>query len=907
MENNNVYILQIEGKDLIKSKEDGYKLSKYKNFKATLDYSLLSIKLKELAKSAFKKKKDKNIFYVGKNGKLHSKAIVSVTFKYSVKNEDDKITANTKEIREDLYENGFDIQNEGHYVRFLRSNGSAKKGKCLFIREELYHVIIPYLYMGLDYRDGIPMDLAGLEAYIALISSSIIDTIQIEPKNILLIDDFTSVFKDTVMATRTKEINGVHRLVTSKDEVKINNCIWDGQSLIDISLMGKYKDKGMLLLRNRFVKSACFNSNIQRFFYDNKITSINQLNGKTIATDIKDIKLITTPSSIKYLKYSTWEEFIEKLEPIFGVVKYEKPTKFYKGDKVSTHYQLINTLHFNEEEMKELLQPTMNYVNLLKKDIRVFKEHVRVKAFDKIEMDDFNSTNDFFYTMMKLNDDFVNTDLFMNIKSDMIDSYIKNIRKGHVLIDGNYSVLCGNPLSMLRATIKDKNHPMSFNGIDDSLIDNEVYCTNFTDGELVGCRSPHVTIGNLALLDNNTDKQLLEEYFNFTKEIIAVNSIKFNLLERLSSSDFDSDALMLTQDDLILRKVKEHYNDFLVPTGLVEPKGITDRHNTVEDKVDLDVKTSVNLIGDIINMSQILNSKLWDMINDGCSVKSKKIQELYQDICQLDVMSCLEIDSSKKEFNIDNKKELDILTDKYKEFILLTTKRTEVKNKKILEEYKYMNALKKDKQDWKYYGEERGLLNYKKKKVRPYFFKFVGEGKDYCFVSKKTSMDYLEKCVDENIKGTRSPKRKNEVDFLRLLQGDIKLKDANRKQVQRILQQIRQLKTNTNRIWSNNSLKVEEKFIETNKLKNNAIEMLQMKIKKLDTMKKLMVELFKEENGDIVRKTITVVFASNKELFLELLKEKKETTEHLKRLDREIKTNDEIVELYGIPYVVYKK
>ena len=48
-------------------------------------------------------------------------------------------------------------------------------------------------------------DLAAYEAYIALTLSSIIDTIEINPENILVVDDFESVFKDRVIAVREDE------------------------------------------------------------------------------------------------------------------------------------------------------------------------------------------------------------------------------------------------------------------------------------------------------------------------------------------------------------------------------------------------------------------------------------------------------------------------------------------------------------------------------------------------------------------------------------------------------------------------------------------------------------------------------------------------------------------------------
>lgn len=77
----------------------------------------------------------------------------------------------------------------------------------------------------------------------------------------------------------------------------------------------------------------------------------------------------------------------------------------------------------------------------------------------------------------------------------------------------------------------------------------------------------------------------------------------------------------------------------------------------------MDIKTSENKIGEIINLAQVLTSIMWDNINNGASFES--VQPIYTDICQLSVMSNIEIDKAKKEFDVQMTKELERLTTKY--------------------------------------------------------------------------------------------------------------------------------------------------------------------------------------------------------------------------------------------------
>ena len=127
---------------------------------------------------------------------------------------------------------------------------------------------------GLTVHKGQNVDLASLEAYIALTLSSIIDTVEISPDNILVIDDFESVFNDTVIATEMKTENGKSWLETSEKTMEIRNSIWDGMSLIDTSLMGRYRKYGMLLLRNRFFKTCAFHTRISDWMADHGITDV---------------------------------------------------------------------------------------------------------------------------------------------------------------------------------------------------------------------------------------------------------------------------------------------------------------------------------------------------------------------------------------------------------------------------------------------------------------------------------------------------------------------------------------------------------------------------------------------------------------------------------------------------------
>ena len=571
------------------------------------------------------------------------------------------------ELRSYLYENGFDCDGI-HYVRYKRSSGSSRLGKCLFVDENLKDAMTRYDRCYLSVEEGAEIDLPAYEAYIALTMSSIVGTIEIRPDQILVVDDYQSVFEDEVAAVR--ECQGT--LTAQKEKTTITNSIWDGQSLLDSSMFeGEYSGKGMLLLRNRFFKTCAFNTNIQKFFADYGITDVEQLNGRTIAQSVEDIKLITTPSSIKYLKFGPLSNWLRAVGSTYGVVKFEKPPHFFGGKLVQTSYQLLNTLHLQKEDVDKLLQTSFDYIEAIRSDPSVMRYELKINSSPdifnhqmhrligdddtEIKLPTLPSQSEVVFSLLAVNDRIQNTKLYNNFLNDITRSKYKELRKGHLLVNGNYSTLFGNGPEMLFQSIGGFDGG-SFIGV------GNIISKRFKPMETILCaRSPHITMGNL-LLRMNTTSDFVDDYFNLTNEIVCINSIKENSLQALNGADFDSDTMLLTNNPILLKAAMLHEGKFSVPTCLVECSK-RHRHYTTSDLSDLDVNTSENHIGEIVNLSQQLNSLLWDKVNQGESIE--ECQELYLDICKLAVLSGIEIDKAKHEYTIDSANEMSILRKKY--------------------------------------------------------------------------------------------------------------------------------------------------------------------------------------------------------------------------------------------------
>ena len=747
-----------------------------------------------------------------------------------------KVMATRSEIRRKLYVEGFKLifQRKGkkdeeiEYVRFIRSAGSARQGTCLFIMKKLYDKMMKWLLMDLEIDTTKSMDIAGLESYLSLVFSSAIDFVDIKPENILVIDDYESKFKTRcVVTTDIIDENGDCRLFTEEKEIEQSNKINDGQSLLDKSVFERagYGDKGFLLLRNRFMKSACFNTNIQTFFRDNNITNISQLKGYTKAEKLEDILMITTPSSIKYVKYGSLEEYMNKVEDTYSIVKYEKPTHHFGGTKVSLHYQLLNSLQFTPELMEEFLKPSLEYYMNLKTDIEFLKNHLKINSDLEVSLNGEETKDDFIFKMLSVCKRFEETTIFKNFRKDMCKAYKNNLKKGHVLVDGTYTTMVGNPYEMLQLACG------IFEG--KSFLDtDEIYCNFFKwSEETVNSRSPHVAFGNNWVSKNCTEEKaiVLEKYFNFTPQICMVNSINNNLLERLSGCDFDADTVLLTNNKILVELAKKNYDKYLPPTGKVHSKA-QDLKYTNEDKATLDTNTCNNLIGQVINCSQIINSKIWELIHQG---REEEAKELYIITSHLDVLSNLCIDSAKKTFNANLNKELKLIKSKY------------IDNDLKPMFFHFINEQKGNKAD--------------KKKYRKYY----------------TSMDFLVDIVDRTSrKRVKGNSVNNGIRLTDIILRNDKFKENhgsfNRIGVETIVTKGYCVKTEINNVWNSFDSK-EDKYFKINCLLdefNNCLN--KYNLKPID-IKKIIYKLERNEKYAISRKFImTTLFKKYPQYFLEL-------------------------------------
>ena len=226
-------IISIEAADIYRHEQEngvsvGYKMPENKSddyfrlFKIYLDNSLDSVELENAYKRVYRKK----FSFQDKYKRDYTLAVINLKFNYTYKSQEGK-PVKIKDLRSHFYQNRFYLDGV-HYVRYKRSAGSSREGKCLFIDERLYKAMDKWSSCGLK----VQTDLASWESYKALSLSSIKGTVQIPLDGILFVPDYKSIFTEEVVSVELKD----GKLVAEQKQTEIINDIWDGESLLDESV-----------------------------------------------------------------------------------------------------------------------------------------------------------------------------------------------------------------------------------------------------------------------------------------------------------------------------------------------------------------------------------------------------------------------------------------------------------------------------------------------------------------------------------------------------------------------------------------------------------------------------------------------------------------------------------------------
>jgi len=769
-------------------------------------------------------------------------------------------------LRNELYDNGVTLIINGNslrYVKFKRSSSKARGGSHLFIREDLFDVMNEWPKFGIKYEQGESAPLATIKSSEGLTSSGIEKTIKIRRNEILMIDDVVTLCRIKASVTRTDDDGNLYAI--DEDDHEVENIIWDGQSLLDESLFEpdeRGKMNGMMQLRSSFFKSCGLNTKIQKWF-DEAMKGKNQdyvfdMFGRKVKW--REIKLITTPQSLKFLKlyekfgtgkdskrkkerlcYETW---IKGISEDFGVVKSESSSHF--GDYHKLTYQIINTLPLSKADIGTITKIgkwEYKYEGLLKHDLEAI-DSIRSDMeyfINAIDTKNPHPSDALVINLLKINPKIWRTKLVAELVRDKVDDYKKNLRSGRIRVaESDYAVLFGNPYEMLQFAIS-QDKAIEREKLIRPLTGNQIYCKKYKTGtNIAGFRNPHITMGNVLVAENTLAEEF-DKYFNLTDNIVISNAYDTDIMYRLQGQDYDGDTILLCPDTLVVDAARK-CQEFRVPVNRI--KGDTrERRYETYDEADIDDKIANNLIGVIVNQSQLLNSYYWDYLSKNDNGQyDDLLGRYYSEISILSSLQQIEIDKAKKDYAISANGHITKLKTREFNGTPLLKKEAKTFTEKELdeegaEEYLRLYDMLKELNPKEHHKSEIKEINLaikalirtddKNVLVRPVFLKYCAKGERYSFKPFTTPMDYLQQLIKEIPQ--KKPEKRIDIEEI-VPEPDFRKADS--RHLKSIEEAIGDLKKTLSKIQYLENLKVSQDIIRIDR--DAAFESAVSKLKKIE-------------------------------------------------------------------------
>jgi len=627
-----------------------------------------------------KKAKDDYKFIKSKKNKIEiSKARlrrrkISKVFMVVNENKDKYCKKSKEELRDIFYNEGVEIdyiskKKNGiiksketiKYLMLYRSIGKAKDGSCMFIKESLYKKAINFLHMGIKLKEN-PM-LVEISAYAPLVSSTIVDKIQINPKEILILKDIDVPFVTDVISIETNEDK--HCITKKIDNYELKNTIFDGQALIDSTIFPEWGN-GYILLRHHFCKMAAFSSNIQDFFKDYFKEDYLTATVKDMFGEIhfvKDIKVITTDNSMKWIKfnktYNYWCRKVSQNDNMFGIVKTAHKSKMENVQRMS--YQMVNSL--DTDIMENVTRESTNYITKLKMDDETFLDFLE-------KNNSFSNDYGVLIALYNHNADFIRSSYFRERRSSIIKRYITTLKSGKIIQNAENLVVVGSPYAMLLYSATGNPKDIYF---DDTFAQEikttQCYTERFDMGSyLAFFRSPFNSKNNLSYL-HNVNGEKIKKYFNLGEQTIAVNMIGTDFQDRNNGLDMDSDSGYCTNQPDIVEHAKRCCFEYpTIVNNIPKESTIYQNNKSSYALIDNSLAKANLSIGEASNLAQLAQTYTYNFPD----------QKYIDYVCILSVLAQVAIDNAKRRFDVDLaeeirriKNDMNISNNKYPMFWLL--------------------------------------------------------------------------------------------------------------------------------------------------------------------------------------------------------------------------------------------
>lgn len=513
-----------------------------------------------------------------------------------------------------IIKNGLMI-NGKNYVRLLTGAGMARRSTSMFCEESFYKIIHPILDNNRD--KSVKLVDAKYNSYYALLSSQ---SLPVTVPRFCVIKDYE--FSKERLVDFVVEVDGGDDYVEERLMPIVTNA-FDGMGIISPQMALQWSVDletdwvaTSYCIRGSYLKGQVVVFDFHRFAEEvaHKY-EIKDVWGNNV--DIREVDCILTQSQLKMWNcYSSCEEYqraCDKNGIGWGVSRY---TPEHEKDFFTSSYQLLQVLDLSEEELKDLAQPTIDWIedvsggNVEKTLLYLLGEI----SNREVEEGWWSAISDPILKALILNNQLIGDSYIKRHVVQSLEKKMQEAAMGNLVFNGNWQVSISDPYAFCEHAFG-----MSVRGL---LSENEHYSWywNQKGASIVASgRSPLTWKSEMNIL-NLQQRSLLDYWFGHIHSGVIFNIHGVDCM-LMADGDFDYDINFSTSNEYFIK-------------GASRGKPVTYEKKTAskniidESRLYLaDVATMGSRIGLITNLSTTMYAML-PLFDKGSPEYEKLIERL---------------------------------------------------------------------------------------------------------------------------------------------------------------------------------------------------------------------------------------------------------------------------------------
>ena len=482
---------------------------------------------------------------------------------------------------------GFSI-NGINYKRLLGTNGGIKNETIVFVSERVHDELARRIDNGRNPDKALVT--AKLEAYKALTCSA--STPVSMPNGILVVNDCETKFLSNIIYL-TDECDG-EPIMEERKAQEITLDASDGFGTMMPSLAERWSEElGLdyvvsgVNTRFSFEKGMVFT--FDHVDFAKKIAGekyiVKDAWGNDV--DVRNVELILTTSMVKlWDSYNSCEEYVRtSIENgyTFGIPK--TCPKVLENER-TLNYQFIQSYDMDDDDIEELISPTMQEIkDVLGGDWRKTILFLKGSGLneDNIERLDNDIAKALMIDKRMIDDPFIQSAIYQSIRNR-----INEAKVGVLKVHGNYSIVSGDPFALCQSIFG-----LKVTGL---LKSGEIYNQYWADigSEKLACYRAPMTCHNNIRLVHPASNDEVRYWYRYMKTCTIFNAWD-TASAALNGMDYDGDLVMLTDNDVLVRKLKPQ------PALMCAQRKAEKRISTDGDFIRSNIESFGNDIGQTTN------------------------------------------------------------------------------------------------------------------------------------------------------------------------------------------------------------------------------------------------------------------------------------------------------------------